>query len=98
MRPISEQFIEISEQIEKRKTLQAVEKQLAQLRQDCAIAAAQATSEEARESFVQVQQALETWHRVWPKLGTQPEFRLAVAREARLWSNRLAAFHHPVSA
>lgn len=33
--------------------------------------------------------ALETWERVWPRLGRRQEFRAAVAREARLWSHRL---------
>ena len=34
--------------------------------------------------------ALQTWRDVWPRLGAQREFRLAVAREARLWSERFA--------
>ena len=33
--------------------------------------------------------ALGTWRQVWPRLGSQQEFRLAVAREADLWSRRL---------
>ena len=36
-----------------------------------------------------VKPALETWQRVWPRLGTEQDFSLAVAREARLWSGRL---------
>ena len=36
-----------------------------------------------------VKPALETWQRVWPRLGTDQDFCLAVAREARLWSGRL---------
>lgn len=32
----------------------------------------------------------ETWQQVWPRLGVQREFRLAVAREARLWAKRLS--------
>ena len=36
-----------------------------------------------------VKPALETWQRVWPRLGTDHDFSLAVAREARLWSGRL---------
>ena len=33
--------------------------------------------------------ALQTWQEVWPRLGSQREFRLAVAREARLWAERV---------
>ena len=35
--------------------------------------------------------ALGTWRQVWPRLGSQREFRLAVAREAALWSKRMRA-------
>ena len=35
--------------------------------------------------------ALGTWRQVWPRLGSQREFRLAVAREAAQWSKRLRA-------
>ena len=34
--------------------------------------------------------ALQTWRDVWPRLGSQAEFRTAVAREARLWATRLS--------
>ena len=33
--------------------------------------------------------AVETWYKVWPRLGRQAEFRLAVVREARVWARRL---------
>jgi len=36
-------------------------------------------------------QALQTWQQVWARLGGQRDFRLAVAREARLWAKRLAS-------
>ena len=32
---------------------------------------------------------LQTWQDVWPRLGGQREFRAAVAREARRWSQQL---------
>jgi hypothetical protein len=32
---------------------------------------------------------LATWRDVWPRMGARPEFRQAVAREARLWAKRL---------
>ena len=38
---------------------------------------------------------LEAWQQVWPRLGAQREFRLAVAREARLWAKRAAAASAP---
>lgn len=37
-----------------------------------------------------VKTALDTWQRVWPRLGRDREFRLAIAREARLWAKRIA--------
>lgn len=36
--------------------------------------------------------ALQAWRQVWPRMGTDREFRLAVAREARRWSTQLQAF------
>ncbi|MBI4342246.1 MAG: hypothetical protein HY599_02640 [Candidatus Omnitrophica bacterium] len=46
---------------------------------------------DARRRLANVQQALETWQRVWPRLGTQRDFRAAVVREARLWAKTFAA-------
>lgn len=47
---------------------------------------------EAQVLLATLHEALEAWRRVWPRLGTQEEFRLAVAREADLWARRLFAF------
>ena len=33
-----------------------------------------------------LQQRLTVWRDVWPRLGQDPSFRAAVAREARRWS------------
>jgi len=44
---------------------------------------------EIQELLVQVQVRLAMWHRVWPRLGARREFRLAVARDAQEWANRL---------
>ena len=35
-------------------------------------------------------QAVSTWSDVWPRLGTQQEFRIAVSREARAWAQRFS--------
>lgn len=39
--------------------------------------------------FGNLKQALATWRQVWPRMGSQQEFRQAVAREAAMWSKRL---------
>ena len=36
-----------------------------------------------------VQQRLTVWRDVWPRLGQDPQFRAAVAREARRWATEL---------
>ena len=45
---------------------------------------------DTKRRLANVQQALETWRRVWLRLGAQREFRAAVAREARFWAKTLA--------
>lgn len=89
MASIAEQFVEVADLVEKHATPQAIEKLLARLRTDCESAAAGAGSKAAKETLAHVQQALDTWKSVWPRLGAQKEFRAAVVREARAWSNRL---------
>ena len=59
----------------------------------CERAAAGERSRELASLLAQVQTAARTWGDVWPRLGRQREFRLAVAREARLWSKRLMSVH-----
>ncbi len=39
----------------------------------------------------QLNTVLDAWQRVWPRMGQQQDFRLAVSREAELWSRRLLA-------
>ena len=58
-------------------------------RRACEAAAARAESSDMRDLLINVQSALRTWREVWPRLGTEQPFRLAVAREARLWAKRL---------
>ncbi len=86
---VSEAFLQVAAQIEQRNTEQAVEKLLKQLRLDCQKLSEATKSKEIQSSAAQVQQAVETWLRVWPRLSSQDDFRLAVAREARAWANRL---------
>ncbi len=92
MTNIPDQFLELAALVEKRAASQAIEKLLSKLRLDCESAVIPAASKEANAAFVQVQQTLGTWKDVWPRLGPQAEFRLAVAREARAWANRLKIF------
>ena len=57
----------------------------------CDAAATRASSrEDLARVLTNVKTAVETWQNVWPRLGQDKEFRLAVAREARLWAKRLS--------
>lgn len=62
---------------------------LEEARRACEEAAARAESSERRQMLINVQSALRTWREVWPRLGAQQPFRLAVIREARLWAKRI---------
>ena len=53
--------------------------------------AAPASSEVFQSLLTNLRTVVTTWRDVWPRLGDQPEFRSAVAREAELWSRRLRA-------
>ena len=53
--------------------------------------AADTSAEPVRSLLINLTQPLQTWRQVWSRLGAQPEFRLAVVREAELWSRRLHA-------
>ena len=86
---VSEAFLQVAAQIEQRNTGEAVEKLLKQLRLDCQQLSEAAKSKEIQSSAARVQQAVETWLQVWPRLSSQDDFRLAVVREARAWANRL---------
>ncbi len=43
-----------------------------------------------RELLEDLQVRVSTWLEVWPRLGKDIDFRNAVAREARIWSKKLA--------
>ena len=53
--------------------------------------AAEAGAATVQQFAAHLQTVAQTWHRVWPRLGGQRDFRLAVAREARRWSQELLA-------
>ena len=55
----------------------------------CCQAATEGRGDEVRALLTNLTTALQTWREVWPRMGKQSEFRLAVAREAGLWSKRL---------
>ena len=42
-----------------------------------------------KEILADLQMRVATWRLVWPRLGKQPEFRNAVAREAHAWAQKL---------
>jgi hypothetical protein len=48
-------------------------------------------STECRAALAQLSTALEAWRTVWPRLGTDHEFRAAVVRECGMWARRLRA-------
>ena len=60
--------------------------------------AADTSTEPVRSLLTNLTQPLQTWRQVWSRLGTQPEFRQAVAREAEMWSRRLQALRREQSA
>ena len=61
----------------------------------CEIGASAASTPTLKQILSQVETATQTWQQVWSRLGVDREFRLAVAREARLWAKRLAEHAKP---
>jgi len=85
------QLTAIAVAVEERQPEAAVLKLLRETTMLCERLTAEATVPQLKTSLAQVQTAADTWQKVWPRLGSQREFRQAVAREARLWSQRLLA-------
>ena len=83
---ITERLAAIADQIERSRDDAPLPGLLAQARASCT--ASTGASAGAKPLLGQMQQALETWSAVWPRLGSQREFRQAVAREAHLWAKR----------
>lgn len=86
---LSEAFLHLSAEIEKHATEQASIKLMKQLLGNCQKLEEAEKSKAIQSLLAQVKQVLETWLQVWPRLAPQNDFRLAVAREARAWANRL---------
>ena len=85
---VAEAFAALASCVEARSTEAEVSQQIRLVRSVCERAAVHAPGTEAGRLLSNVQQALETWRTVWPRLGAQQEFRAAVVREARLWAKR----------
>ena len=63
-----------------------------QAQQQCEAAIATASEASEKETLTRLATVVGTWQHVWSRLGAQPDFRLAVAREARWWAQRLTEF------
>ncbi len=87
---VAEQFMAIAESIEARQPDEVLLKLFQEAQLICRLAAGHERLAEPQRLLTNVQTALATWQDVWPRLGSRPEFRLAVVREARLWSKRFA--------
>ena len=87
---VSERFTAITAAAEDDERHAIMGTALSQTKAACEEAAAHEQSGDVKQRLTDVASALQTWQDVWPRLGTQPEFRLAVSREARLWSKRFA--------
>lgn len=85
---IAGHFSALAESIERQHSNEAVLEAIAHTQASCKDLAEHAESKEIKRLCGNIQTALSTWKEVWPRLSRQPEFRLAVVREARLWSKR----------
>ena len=47
------------------------------------------SSKPVQEILSDLQVRVATWREVWPRLGKDPQFRNAVARESHAWVNKL---------
>ena len=94
---IADRFAQIAIVINERKPEAALSAMLEETHTLCQGAAAEGSGDIA-SLLSNLTKALETWRQVWPRLGAQQEFRLAVAREATLWSKRLHALTKDVRA
>ena len=87
---LAARFASIAACVDERRPEAATLELLAQTAAACAEAARVESSPATKQLLANVETAVSAWHQVWPRLGAQGEFRLAVAREARLWSKRLS--------
>jgi len=89
LEPIAAKLTDIATGIDTRQSNSGLSELFTQARVLCQAAADYEQSAPLKQSLANVAVALQTWHEVWPRLGVQQEFRLAVCREARLWAKRL---------
>ena len=90
MAHLADEFGRLAASIEGRQSADAIIEIVRATQAACATAS-RTLSGDVGALLTNVQTALETWATVWPRLGSQPEFRQAVTREARLWANKLHA-------
>lgn len=86
---VAERFAAVASSIEQQHSDEQVLRALSDAQTVCDQLAAAEASDTHRQLLQHVKIVFETWQQVWHRLGTQREFRLAVAREARLWTKRL---------
>ena len=83
-------LVALAAAIQERRPAAAITELLTGIIASCEQAAEESSNGAVKQRLLaDVKPALETWQRVWPRLGTDQDFSLAVAREARLWSGRL---------
>ncbi len=82
---VAAQLLRVAEAIEAGRSDAAILQALQQ-----AGASRPANGRQSADELHRLGTGLETWRQVWPRMGGQRDFRMAVAREARLWAKRLA--------
>ena len=91
LEPLLATLVEIASCIQERRPEAALAELLVRAQGLCEQAAVERLSGEVGARLLaDVKPALQTWQQVWVRLGCDPEFRMAVAREAHLWAKRLA--------
>ena len=86
---IAASFSRIASEIRGRRPAEAVTETLRETEAFCDWAAPEERAADLKALLPHLKTALETWRTVWPRMEHREEFRLAVAREADLWSRRL---------
>jgi len=87
---LAEQCLAVQACIDEQRAEAQLLEALQHARQQCEAAAAHAVGAGEQELLGRLTTVVGTWQQVWPRLGAQRDFRSAVAREARLWAQRLA--------
>ena len=87
----AERFEALAAQIEARRPQAELLAAFADVCAWCEASGGREPSPETGRLLAHLKTAAQTWQQVWPRLGSQDEFRLTVCREARLWAKRLRA-------